>query len=293
MESQPMTAAETVVPTAMDSEWVDAAKSLDAELLDPKSTELSTEFVGRWSQLISTTNWEKGKIIIEWRETLIDSESAAATYSDEAWSQRVGGVTPQHVGRLRRVFERFGASYASYPALFWSHFLAAMDWDDAELWLEGASQSGWSVSQMRRTRWEANGSDPDELPRVAEVASISDDEDYSPLAEVGDEPTGKGDGPRDVSEGPRYDEPDFGDESDVGASGSATTSDDDDLAWDDPTAQGTESPFAKLPSLPVDMAEALEQFKLAIIRHRASSWAEVSRGDVMLALDALKAFASQ
>ena len=30
----------------------------------------ATEYVGRWNRLVSTTNWEKGRIICEWREAL-------------------------------------------------------------------------------------------------------------------------------------------------------------------------------------------------------------------------------
>ena len=33
----------------------------------------------------------------------------------------------------------------------------AVDWDDAEMWLEGAVQSQWSVSAMRRQRVETLG----------------------------------------------------------------------------------------------------------------------------------------
>ena len=33
--------------------------------------EASAEFLGRWSRLVSTTNWEKGHIINEWRQALI------------------------------------------------------------------------------------------------------------------------------------------------------------------------------------------------------------------------------
>ncbi len=263
---------------------------------DPKSLELSAEYIGRWSTLVSTTNWEKGRIIAEWREALMGSESPSIAYSDEAWSRRVGGVSPQHVGRLRRVHERFGASYESYSGIYWSHFLAALDWDDSEMWLEGAVQSGWSVSHMRRTRWESMGSqpefEPDEQDIVADGSIASGmDEDYTPLAEV-DEATGVEDGPRSVAEGPRPDGPDFGDEDYSAAASSDGGEGDDGLAWDDDQKLPGESPFAKLPSLPVDLAEALEQFKLAIIRHRADSWAEVSQADVHRALDALKAFAS-
>lgn len=257
---------------------------------DPKSNELSSEFVGRWSNLISTTNWEKGRIITQWRAALMGSESPAASYSDEAWSRRVGGVTSQHVGRLRRVYERFGESYSTFSGLYWSHFLAALDWDDAEMWLEGAARSEWSVSAMRRTRWEAMGGDPNAEPQESEIVAVDSDEDYTPLAEVEDE-TAARDGTRGVAEGPRPEDPDFGDEDGFASATASNDEGDDELPWENNAGPG-ESPFSALPSLPVDLAEALEQFKLAIIRHRADSWAEVSQADVLKSLDALKAFAS-
>src|SRR5690606_19485272 len=100
-------------------------------------------------------------------------------------------VSPQHVGRLRRVYERFGSSFESYAGIYWSHFLAALDWDDAEMWLEGAVQSGWSVSQLRRVRWEAMGSQPELEPEDGDVAADGSigseiDDDFTPLAEVND-----------------------------------------------------------------------------------------------------------
>ncbi|RMF36704.1 MAG: hypothetical protein D6753_19000, partial [Planctomycetota bacterium] len=197
----------------------DAASSqssdADAELDDPKAIELSSDFVVRWEKLISTTNWEKGRIIFEWREALMGSQAPPSAYSDEAWARRVGGVTSQHVGRLRRVYERFGSVYESYPGLYWSHFLAAMDWDDAEMWLEGASQSGWSVSQMRRMRWEAMGGDPLQEPSDADLKTTDDvDEDFAPLDPLEDRETSAQDGTRSGTEGPLPEGPDFGDEAD-------------------------------------------------------------------------------
>ena len=84
------------------------------------------------------------------------------------------------------------------------------------------------------------------------------------------------------------------DEADLASTASSATDDDDVLPWEGSSddEQPSESPFAKLPSLPVDLLEAVEQFKLAIIRHRSDSWAEVDQADVVKALDALKAFAS-
>src|SRR5688572_24384874 len=64
----------------------------------------SQPYVGRWNKLVSTTNWEKGRIIVEWRESLAAQGLPVSEYSDDAWSRLVGGVTGQHAGRLRRVY---------------------------------------------------------------------------------------------------------------------------------------------------------------------------------------------
>lgn len=278
------------IQTSVSDIAADAAGAINATNsveIQEREVEVSAHFIGRWSELISTTNWEKGKIISLWRETLREAGAPSSAFSDEAWCRCVGGVTPQHVGRLRRVYDRFQASYTTFAGLYWSHFLAALDWDDAEMWLEGATQSKWSVSQMRRTRWEAMGGDPASEPREADIVSSSDDEDFTPLAES-DNATSTKDAPRAVAEGPRPDGPDFGDENDGPIATDSFDDSNDEPAWEE--TEPAESPFATLPSLPVDFAEALEQFKLAIIRHRAGGWSEVSESDVLKALDALKAF---
>ena len=140
--------------------------------------EASRTYIGRWNRLVSTTNWEKGRIIQEWRAALQSAGAPATESSDEAWSRLVGGVTGQHVGRLRRVYERFGAVHEEYEGLYWSHFQAALDWDDAEMWLEGSLQNTWSVSQMRRQRWEALGAVQGQEPRDQDLLSVDLDEDF-------------------------------------------------------------------------------------------------------------------
>src|SRR5437870_12018523 len=103
-------------PTRAGSVSVDSAVDLEGNspaALAPLSdslVEASQPFVGRWSRLVSTTNWEKGRIIVEWREALVSQGLPVTEYSDEAWGRLVGGVTGQHVGRLRRVYEQFGSS---------------------------------------------------------------------------------------------------------------------------------------------------------------------------------------
>ena len=116
---------------------------------------LSEQYWQRWNQLVSTANWEKGSIICQWRKALQAGGLTPHHFSDEAWSRQIGNATPQHTGRLRKVSVRFGALWQEYPGLYWSHFFAALDWEDPELWLQGAIQNNWSVSQMRTARSKA------------------------------------------------------------------------------------------------------------------------------------------
>lgn len=46
-------------------------------------------------------------------------------------------------------------------------------------------------------------------------------------------------------------------------------------------------PFATLPSLPPDVTDAFESFKLCILRHKLSGWQEISRDDLIVSLEAL------
>ena len=250
----------------------------------------SEAFVGRWNRLVSTTNWEKGRIITEWRQSLIDSGAPAREYSDEAWARRVGAVTGQHAGRLRRVWERFAETYTDYDGIYWSHFHAALDWDDAEMWLEGAVQSDWSISQMRKQRWEAMGAVEADRPRDSEVVVADIDEDVEP--ENADLAAKRlSDDVSEVQAGPRHDGPDFGDANepplpDRGEDDTATGA-------EDQPAQTVEfvQPFENLAELPEDLADAFESLKLAVLRHKTANWKEISCADVLAALDALKELA--
>jgi len=249
----------------------------------------SQPFVGLWNQLVSTTNWEKGRIISDWRQALRDDDAPAAQWSDEAWARRVGGVTGQHVGRLRRVYQRFANMYKEYKGLYWSHFHAAMDWDDAEMWLEGAVQSAWSVSQMRRQRWEAMGAVSDEQPSDEDIVAGEKDEDFEPALEqepIGQQVTGE---LAEVQGQVKPEGPQADDERAPAAEDVSSAS----IFADEPPEETVEfvRPFENLGELPDDLADAFEAFKLAILRHKTDDWRQISREDVLAALDALKELA--
>jgi hypothetical protein len=276
---------------------VERNPAMDAQLglAGALEEETSLAFLKQWDRLVSSTNWEKGRIIHDWRTSLVASQASPTQYSDEAWSRRVGNVSGQHVGRLRRVFERFGPVQASYANLYWSHFQAALDWNDAEMWLEGAVQNGWSVAQMRSSRWLAMGA-PDELrPRDSDVVTAELDEDFSDrqaaLTEIA-EPRGSNPSRYDgVDLGPDFNQgPDFGDEPAEQMAGGVPF-DADAAEYPGETPERVLRPFENLPDLPPDVGEAFENFKLAILRHKVSGWSEVSLADMLSALDALAEFA--
>jgi hypothetical protein len=263
----------------------------------PAGEELAAVYVGQWNRLVSTTNWEKGRIICQWREALLTAGSPVTEYSDEAWAQLVGGVTSQHVGRLRRVFQRFGADFAQYPGLYWSHFQAALDWDDAPMWLEGAIQNEWSVSQMRGKRWETLGTplaeqkveleqtseleEPVE-PSVSEKAVVGV-EVYSDDVEPST-PTAK-----TTSVKPLSDEASTRERAETDADEEAPFADGDASAAQ-PQAKRTRL-NVNVELLPDDLADAFEQFKLAIIAQRREGWRDTTRETVIECLDALKELA--
>jgi len=246
--------------------------------------EASAPFLGQWNRLVSTTNWEKGRIIHKWRQTLVAAAAPASEYADEAWSTRVGSVTGQHVGRLRRVYERFDGLRGDFPSLYWSHFQAALDWEDAEMWLEGAYQSRWSVADMRRERETTLGAvNADVASEESAIEPIDDDvgaDDAHSVATISRPSQSGGSNPS------REPGPDAGSaESDV-----ADPPSDGDGASDAP-AEEPRRPFANLAEMPDDFGEPYEALKLAIIRHKFAGWQSISCSDVLAALDALRELA--
>lgn len=243
-------------------------------------------YLGRWNKLVSTTNWEKGRIICEWRRALVEAHAPANDYSDEAWGRRVGNVTGQHVGRLRRTFDRFGAAYETYAGLYWSHFQTALDWQDAEMWLEGAVQNGWSVSDMRAQRWEAIGAPAELKPSDQDVIVAEVDDDYTP---VDDSQAAReaGSAARERAENSDRFDPDRS-QADAHERGVPF---DVDSTVSSAAPQPPARPFADLAELPSDLAQAFDAFKLAILHHKMAGWQEVSRDDVIASLDALEQLA--
>lgn len=268
---------------------LDESTTIATTSASPDSGLLAEQFVGQWNRLVSTTNWEKGRIICEWRESLMTEGAAVTDYSDEAWAQLVGGVTSQHVGRLRRVFQRFAEEWEQYPGLFWSHFQAALDWDDAPMWLEGAIQNEWSVSQMRGKRWETLGTPPAEQRAELEQAS-----QFEPLT--------AGTASAGLQDPETTDAPTSAKATSVKPLTTEKPAHEQHATEDSACEADLEPTPAKPPAkhvrlnvdvelLPDDLADAFEQFKLAIIAHRREGWRDTTPETVCECLAALRELA--
>jgi hypothetical protein len=172
--------------------------------------------------------------------------------------------------------------------LYWSHFQAALEWDDAEMWLEGALQNDWSVSQMREQRAATLGQAAARADALAaQVDALAATEETVAEESLGDEritPSAARLSAADLAD--RVEEDDDADETPFDGT-SDEASDDEPAPRRSPPVQ----PFAELPELPDDLQAAFDTFKLAILNHRRAGWSEVSCGDVVATLDALKALA--
>lgn len=261
---------------------------------DPVTQDAAERYLGQWNRLVSTTNWEKGRIICGWRDALMASGAAVTEYSDEAWTQLVGGVTSQHIGRLRRVFQRFGEAYDQYEGLYWSHFQAALDWDDAEMWLEGAIQNEWSVSQMRGKRWETLGTPPEEQrSEVAQDAAASDQELFSDQQSSSAEATLPEKPVSVTASATEMKSTEKKGGKSEGKPAKETSAEKETLDDAQPALRASNrKPLpVDVEKLPDDLAEAFEAFKLAIIAHRAEGWSDATPELVVECLDALKELA--
>jgi hypothetical protein len=263
----------------------------------PLIDQLSEPIVGKWNVLVSQTNWEKGTLILSWRMELIAAGLPNTAYSDDAWARRVGNVSPQHVGKLRRVAERFGENHNDFAGLYWSHFNSALDWDDAELWLEGAVQNDWSVAQMRVQRWEALGGAVEQKPNEEDIFISDIDEgvyqqsppdriegrnveigtadiDLSPISVPGVT------APNPVAEPlKKKEQSKKGRTTSIEASGLV------------PSTGELLMSLKGISEFPADLAEPLELLQVAILNHKLAGWKSLPAEQVCRALDNLKMLA--
>lgn len=109
---------------------------------------------------VSDWHWIVGECIYRYlqlppEERLI-GRGAAAQLPEVA---SIVGVTLDQANQCVDVFTRFAESRSKYPALRWSHFYAALQWDDAESMLAWANEVQSTVAEMRAYRRAQRGED--------------------------------------------------------------------------------------------------------------------------------------
>ena len=139
--------------------------------------EASVEFVGRWQRLVSTTNWEKGRIISEWSPGPVRRRRAGGQLyrrgMEPASRQRHPAARRSAPPRLPTVWRRLRAIFRTLlEPLFRRSGLARR-----RNVPRSAVQSRWSVPDMRRQRWEASGGPAESAPADTEAAPFEIDED--------------------------------------------------------------------------------------------------------------------
>jgi hypothetical protein len=263
---------------------IDCTREVEFTQENPLIDQLSEPLVGKWNALVSQTNWEKGALILRWRNKLIAAEQPNTVYSDEAWARRAGNVTAQHVGRLRRVAERFDETYRDFAGLYWSHFYAALEWDDAELWLEGAVQGDWSVAKMQVERWDALGVSEAHKPQEEDIIVMGlDEETYDNRIEGRNVEIGAVDtvGGFDPVPAPDTESP-----KKKGPKKSKTTH--SELGNTSLSTGELLMSLKEVVHFPADVAEPLELLKVAILNHKLSGWKAISAEQMHRSLDSLK-----
>ncbi len=132
--------------------------------------------------------------------------------------------------------------------------------------------------------WEAMGAPADQKPRDRDIITAELDEDRSLGTDEKQVTTARTATVRDPGGDTETFAPDYGEAQDASPEQVAQS-----VSGRDEPPQIR--PFAELPTLPADVSDSFESFKLAILHHTMQGLEEVNRDDVVSTLEALKALA--
>ena len=124
-------------------------------------TETEEQLIQRAQQALSQSNWTVGECAAVW------TKRYAKGRTDADFAVLIG-LSPDQVFQRRRVWETFSDVHQNYAHLKWSHFYAALTWDDAAECLQWADEMQSTVSGMKAWRRAQRGEELDsqevELP---------------------------------------------------------------------------------------------------------------------------------
>jgi hypothetical protein len=116
---------------------------------------------------ISSCNWEVGRLASLW------TEKYARGRTDADFAAMIG-LTREHIAQRREVWNQFGDQKDQRPALSWSHYRAAVAWDDAAASLDWAQNTGATRDEMVKYHASLSGSGSDEDATDGEPAAVTE-----------------------------------------------------------------------------------------------------------------------
>ncbi|MEZ6056326.1 MAG: hypothetical protein R3C01_06435 [Planctomycetaceae bacterium] len=117
-----------------------------------KKHESEEQLIERAQRALSSCNWEIGECASKW------TQRHAKGRTDADFGSLIG-LSGDQVYQRRRVWEGFADVYENYAGLRWSHFYAALNWDDAAECLQWSSEMGATVAEMKAWRRAQHGED--------------------------------------------------------------------------------------------------------------------------------------
>ena len=114
--------------------------------------ETESSLIARAQIAVSQCNWEVGECAALWTKRF------ARGRTDADFAALVT-LSADQVYQRRRVWETFADVYGSYSTLKWSHFYAAINWDDASECLQWADDVHAGVAEMKAWRRAQRGED--------------------------------------------------------------------------------------------------------------------------------------
>ena len=114
--------------------------------------ETEASLIARAQVAVSRCNWEVGECAALWTRRF------ARGRTDADFAALVS-LSADQVYQRRRVWETFGDVSGNYSTLKWSHFYAAINWDDAAECLQWADDVQAGVAEMKAWRRAQRGED--------------------------------------------------------------------------------------------------------------------------------------
>jgi hypothetical protein len=121
------------------------------------TSETEQDLIERAQDALNQCNWVIGECAAQW------TKRYAKGRTDNDFGAKIG-LSGDQVYQRRRVWETFSDVYTEYTHVKWSHFYAALNWDDAAECLQWADEMQATVAEMKAWRRAQRGEDLTEQP---------------------------------------------------------------------------------------------------------------------------------